>query len=211
MSTPTLDVAELPPDTMDHRSPIWWGNLLMIVIESMMFALLIGAYFYLRGTNAQWPPPQSNRAIGIFDTNPSLFWPTINLAVILVSSIPMILADRAALRLACGSVMWGVGLTILIGLVAIGLRFAPFGEFAALNFRWDDNAYGSITWIIVGLHLLHLIVGTCENGIMFAWMARHGLDQKHARDIRVTAVYWYWIVGLWILLYAIVYLGPHYF
>jgi heme/copper-type cytochrome/quinol oxidase subunit 3 len=63
-------------------------------------------------------------------------------------------------------------------------------------------------WTILGLHLTHLIVGTLENGIMIAWIAAHGMDEKHARDIRVNAVYWYWIGAMWVLLFAIVYLGP---
>jgi hypothetical protein len=34
------------------------------------------------------------------------------------------------------------------------------------------------------------------------------MDIKHARDIRVTAVYWYWIAGTWFLLYFVVYWTP---
>ena len=29
-------------------------------------------------------------------------------------------------------------------------------EFANLNVRWDANAYGSILWVILGLHTTHL-------------------------------------------------------
>jgi len=58
------------------------------------------------------------------------------------------------------------------------------------------------------MHLAHLITGTCENVIMTVWIFFKGMDDKHARDIRVTGVYWYWIVVIWVLLYIVVYWVP---
>jgi len=43
---------------------------------------------------------------------------------------------------------------------------------------------------------------------MFAWAVVHSLDKKHARDVRVNAVYWYWVVGIWVPLFCIIYVGP---
>jgi heme/copper-type cytochrome/quinol oxidase subunit 3 len=58
------------------------------------------------------------------------------------------------------------------------------------------------------MHLLHIIVSTSENTAMLLWALTHGLDQKHARDVRVSAAYWYWVVGIWIPLYLLLYFGP---
>jgi cytochrome c oxidase subunit I+III len=205
---PTIDVSTLPSGTEDHRSPIWWGNLLLTVIETVMFALMIGVYFYLRGNFSQWPPVQSNGPIGFRNPVPDLLVPTINLAVLLASCVPMAAADRAALHLRQSRTFWMLLTATASGGVAIFLRFREFG---ALHFRWDDNAYGSVTWTILGLHLLHLIVASAENLTMLAWMVVHGLDQKHGRDVRVAAFYWYWIAAIWIVLYTIVFPGPRFF
>jgi heme/copper-type cytochrome/quinol oxidase subunit 3 len=94
---------------------------------------------------------------------------------------------------------------VAIGVVTIALRFL---EFDALQFRWDDNAYAGIVWTTVGMHLLHLVTGTAENLLMALWVWIKGLDTKHARDIRVGAVYWYWIAAIWIPLYVMIYFGP---
>ena len=200
---PRIDVSALPESMMDHRSSIWWGNLLLLLIETTMFALLVGSYFYLRGNFPAWPPVQANWAVARYNTAPALWFATIA-----GSCIPMLWADRSALRLNCRAVLLGLTLCFLLGLVAIGLRFR---ELLDLNFRWDDNAYGSIVWMILGLHLTHLIVGSLENLLMIAWIVRHGLDRKHARDVRVNAVYWYWIGAIWVLLFAIVDLSPRWF
>ena len=118
----------------------------------------------------------------------------------------MFLADRACLRLDKRAVLIGTAFTVIFGLAAIALRFR---EFHGTQFRWDDNAYASVVWGILLMHLLHLLVGTIEDGLMFAYISIYGLDDKHARDVRVTAVYWYWIVGIWVPLFAIVYFGPY--
>ncbi len=205
---PVIDVSTLPAGTEDHRSPIWWGNLLLIVIETVMFALLVATYFYLHGNFAQWPPVQSNQPIALHHPVPDLLLPTINLGILLLSCAPMLIADRAALVLEQQRTFWALLIATVIGLGVIALRYQEFG---ALKFRWDENAYGSITWTIVGLHLLHLIVASAENLTMLAWIVVRGLDQKHGRDVRVAAFYWYWIAAIWVLLYAIVFLGPRFF
>jgi cytochrome c oxidase subunit I+III len=96
-------------------------------------------------------------------------------------------------------------LGVVLAIVSIVLRFK---EFDSLIFRWDDNAYGSITWAILGVHLMHLFIMTIEDGLMSIYIWVKGLDDKHARDIRVTAVYWYWVVGMWVLLYLLIYWYP---
>lgn len=203
-----LDVSNLPDGALDHRSPIWWANLMLLFIETTMFAILVGCYFYYRLVFDQWPPVQPNTIIPDYHPVPALPLATVNLFVILLSCVPMILADRAALKHDERLVRWGMVGTIGITLVAIVLRWL---EFDSLKFRWDENAYGSITWMILGMHFTHLIVGTCENGILAAWLFMHGMDEKHARDVRVGALYWYWVGLVWVPLYAIVFVGPRFY
>jgi cytochrome c oxidase subunit III len=203
-----LDISKLPPDTMDHRSPIWWGNALLVLIETVMFGILVAAYFYLKQNFTEWPPTQSNTVPADFDPNPGLTFSTINLGVILLSFVPMYVADRAALHHKRRLVDVGLIGVTLLGVASIALRFR---EMFDLKFRWSENAYSSIVWLILGLHLMHLFIGTLENALMLAWISLKGLDQKHARDVRVTGVYWYWVVGTWLILYAIIFIGPRYF
>jgi heme/copper-type cytochrome/quinol oxidase subunit 3 len=200
-----LDVSEIPDVALDHRSPIWWGNTLLLVIETVMLALLIAAYFYLRLQFEQWPPPLVSQLPPEAHPVPVLKLPLFGLLLLTVSALPMILVDWAALRRRSRPVVIGLSVTILL---ALGVIVSRWFEFHALKFRWDENAYGSITWLILGMHFTHLIVATCEALIMLAWVLTHGLDDKHARDIRTTAVYWYWVVGTWLILFAVVWFTP---
>jgi heme/copper-type cytochrome/quinol oxidase subunit 3 len=81
-------------------------------------------------------------------------------------------------------------------------------EFRALHVRWDMNAYGSIVWMILGMHTGHLVTSTIENVLVALVMFSRGLEDKHFVDATVNAVYWYFVVCSWVPLYAIVFLVP---
>ncbi|MFN2476975.1 MAG: heme-copper oxidase subunit III [Chthoniobacterales bacterium] len=202
-ATKVIDVSDLEPHVLDMRSPIWWGNALLLCIETTMFALLVASYFYIHMNFNAWPPPRSTNSN--YQTNPALGYATINLLIIVASVIPMWVADRACLRRDVQTVRRCMLSVVVIGFITIALRFM---EFDSLQFRWDDNAYAGIVWTTVGLHLLHLVTGTAENLLMCLWVWIKGMDDKHARDIRIGAVYWYWIAAIWIPLYVMIYFGP---
>jgi cytochrome c oxidase subunit III len=201
----TLDVSGLPKHSFDTGSQLWWGNLWLLCIETTMFGLAVAVYFYVRQNFTSWPPPHSDSPPFLFDPEPSLLVPTINLVVLLLSVLPMVWADVAARRLDRRAVKTALVVMLLFGAATIVLRFY---EFRALIWKWDSNAYGSITWTILSLHLMHLFVGTFENIFLATWVFARPLDESHAIDVTVTAVYWYWIVGTWLLLYGVVFLAP---
>jgi len=126
----TIDVSGLPPHVEDRTSPIWWGNLLLLLIETTMFGLLVATYFYLRMNFTTWPPPRPE--LSLYATRPDLGFATANLVLLLASIVPMALADRACLRFDVTTVRITMLIMVLIGLVSIALRFL---EFSALKFR----------------------------------------------------------------------------
>jgi len=201
----TVDVGDLPSTLFDHRAPLWWGNLWGLAIETAVFGILVSVYFAVAMNLSPFPPPKVDRLPVLNDSLPDLFLPTITLVVLLLSVIPAVWLDVSARRMDERAVKILVIVTLVLNIVLIVLRAF---EFKALHFRWDANAYGSITWTILGMHMLHLIVLAAEDVYVTVWTYARGLDQKHALDITVTAVYWYWIAGTWVLLYTLVYFGP---
>jgi heme/copper-type cytochrome/quinol oxidase subunit 3 len=205
MSTRTvIDVSELPHHEFDTYDPVWWGNNFLLCIETSMFAILVATYFYLRQNFSLWPPPLASMAAALRPL-PSPFYGTLNSILLVLSCAPMIVADISARRnrrtvtqaMLVGCLLCGVG--------AIVLRSY---EFAAVLFRWDANAYGSIVWFVLGMHLMHLVVLTSEGVLLTIWTLTREFDMKHRVDIVTLAVYWYWVVGIWLFLYEIVYFTP---
>ena len=208
ISRPTLDVSELPKSAMDSQSVIWWGNLMLILIETVMFGLLVATYFYVRLRFDEWPPPSANEFPLLSDTRPDLLIPTINLAVLATAILPTIFMDRAAHQRSERKVLIGLGILIVMGVAAGILRWS---EFDAVHFKWNENAYGSVTWTIMGMHLLHLSVVVMESALMATWVMFKGLDDQHARDVQTVADYWFWVSGIWIPLWVILFAGPYFF
>ena len=88
---PLIDVSSLPKSVMDHRSPIWWGNLWLLVIETTMFALAIATYLYFRVVDFDlWPPPRVDQMPVLYHPVPDLGVATVNLGIIVLSLLPMI-------------------------------------------------------------------------------------------------------------------------
>jgi cytochrome c oxidase subunit I+III len=197
---PVADVAALPDNAFSHHAPIWWGNMLMIFIEGTAFAILAVSYFYIRRNFDTWPPPRT--------LLPDLGISSINLLIILVSAAPFWNAARLARRFERPGIVgaW-LALGVVFGMVAIVLRGY---EFAALHTRYDSNAYGSITWTILAVHLAHLLAGTIETLLIALVMFVGPVERKHYTDATVMAVYWYFIVISWIALYAIVFIAPRF-
>ena len=188
---PVTDVGALPENAFSHHAPIWWGNLLMIIIEGAAFAILIASYFYIRRNFDNWPPPRT--------LLPDLGVSSINLLLLVISVAPFWYAARLAHLYEKASVvgLW-LMVGVLFGLAAIVLRGF---EFHALHTRYDSNAYGSITWTILGVHLAHLLAGTIETFLIGLVMFVGPVEKKHYTDATVMAVYWYFIVISWVALY----------
>jgi len=207
MSTRTvIDVSELPHHEFDTYDPVWWGNNFLLAIETSMFAILIATYFYLRQNFPLWPPPVAQLTATLRPL-PELSYGTANTILLVLSCIPMILTDRATRR---GEKTWsqiGLIIAIVCGVTALVLRSFEFG---AVYFRWDSNAYGSIVWFLLGMHMMHLAILTTEAVLLAVWIFTREYDMKHRVDIVTLAVYWYWVVGIWLLIYAVVYFTPRF-
>lgn len=199
-----IDVSKLPHHEFDTYDPVWWGNNGLLAIETSMFAILIATYFYLRQNFALWPPPIAQLTAPLRPL-PELTYGAANTILLLLSCIPMIIADRAARRDDRDTTRIGLVICLVCGLAAMVLRGF---EFSAVQFRWDSNAYGSIVWFVLGMHALHLLVLTSETLLLLIWIIRREFDMKHRVDVVTIAVYWYWVVGVWLVLFAIVYFTP---
>src|SRR5436190_15477246 len=96
-------------------------------------------------------------------------------------------------------------IAMVFGLTAVVLRSF---EFAAVYFRWDSNAYGSVVWFLLGMHMMHLSIMTTEAVLLAVWIFTREYDMKHRVDIVTLAIYWYWVVAIWLVIYGVVYFTP---
>jgi cytochrome c oxidase subunit I+III len=190
-----LDVAAIPEHGFGHRSLMWWATASMMVIEGMVFAMVIVSYVYLKGRVPHWPPS---------GPSPDLRWGTVNTIVLLASALPNALTKKAAERFDLG----GVRLWLLVCLVfALAFNAIRFVEFQHLNVRWDTNAYGSVVWVLVGLHTVHVLTDFLDSTVLAAMIFFTPVDERRFVDVAENALYWYFVVLTWLPIYAVVYFG----
>jgi heme/copper-type cytochrome/quinol oxidase subunit 3 len=192
----TLDVSHLAPGAFGRRSIVWWGTLGMVLIESMAFALVIGAYFYLRMRNSTWPPNVPP---------PDLKWGTLNLLVLLASAVPNELAKKAGERIDLKAVRLWLVVCLSIGILFNLIRVFEFGT---LNVQWNTNAYGSVVWLLLALHTVHIATDVVDTGVLTALMFLGPIEEKRFVDVSENAMYWYFVVFAWVPLYAVIYIAP---
>jgi cytochrome c oxidase subunit 3 len=191
-----LNARHMPAYAYGPRSPIWWGTAGFAAAEGMGFVLAIGAYFYLVFVNGSWPLSASP---------PGLLWSGLLTVVLLASILPNAMAKKAGEKEDLGRTRLTLVIMSVIGLALLGLRIMELG---ALHVRWDQNAYGSILWFLLGLHTLHLVTDLGDTIVLTVLMfTRHGHGKRFS-DVSDNAFYWYFVVASWLPIYVIVYWFP---
>jgi cytochrome c oxidase subunit 3 len=193
----TLDVSALPSGAFGHRSLMWWGTWGMMLIEATAFALAIAAYFYLKTRTTDWPPD------GVVP--PDLRWGTVNTVIMLLSAVPNQLARSAAERVDLGRVRLWMAVSLLFGVAFTVLRGL---EFTGLNVLWSRDAYGSIVWLLLGLHTAHIVTDLLDSAVLAALMFIGPVEEHRYVDVAENAMYWYFVVFTWLPIYGVVYWAP---
>ena len=135
---------------------------------------------------------------------PELVWGTINTFVMVASIVPAYLAKRAAeARRVRGVRLW-LCVSIAFALVFVAVRAA---EFATLNVRWDSSAYGSVVWLLLGLHTAHILTDLLDTVVLAVLFFTGPLEGKRFSDVTDNSFYWFFVVGAWIPIYLVIYFG----
>ncbi|HEU4629782.1 MAG TPA: cytochrome c oxidase subunit 3 [Gemmatimonadaceae bacterium] len=193
-----LDVSMLPDHVYGPRDVMWWGTLGFMVIEGFTLVLCAVVYVYIGQNFRDWPPQGTPL--------PALGVPTVQVALMLVSVPALVWTSRAAHAEDAGRVRIGLTLATLFGAVFVALRAVEL--LVSLGVTWHRNAYGSVQWLVIGAHATLLLIEFVEVAGMAAifWLGR--AERKHFSDAADLAFYWYFMVGAWIPLYALCFLGP---
>ncbi len=198
MSRRELNVSELPSIVFSYRSLMWWGTAGLMMIEGTMFAITVASYFFLRTRSADWPP-------GLLA--PRMTAGTMNLAVMIASVLPNIWIQKAAERGRLRTTRILIVVMTLVGVANLAIRWF---EFPSLLCTWDQNAYASVTWTLLGLHTVHLITDWFDTAVLAVLMFTPHVEGRRFMDVSENADYWYFVVLTWIPIWAVIYLAPRF-
>jgi heme/copper-type cytochrome/quinol oxidase subunit 3 len=193
----TLDVSGLPPYEISSQSPLFWGQILMCLIEGSLLCMLIATYFYLRLRVNVWPGPGVRM--------PGLALSSWALIPLIASCAGSYLASEAAKKNSRAGMLWGLGLNLGLAIVFLVMRgFA----WKSLNFTWESDAHGSIVWAILFLHSYDIVADTLMTAVLMVIVLSGRYGPRQRIGVHVDSVLWYFLVGIWIPLYAVIYWAP---
>jgi cytochrome c oxidase subunit III len=206
--TPTLTVTRRPgfgggePPRVRPNAPIasnaWLAVLMFLGAEAMFFAGLIGAFLVFRVSSSIWPPPFQPR-LPVEITG-------INTLILLASAVTIRLGLKANQRGDGARLVRFLSWTAAAG--AVFLLIQGFEWFRLIHFGLtvSSSVYGGLFYTIVGCHGLHVFGALVW--LLVVWQkARAGkYTRQNYVGLQICGMYWTFVVGLWPILYGLVYL-----
>ena len=197
-SRKVLDVSRLPAIAFMHKTPLFWAACGVAIIEGTMFGLLTASYYYARLNVDVWPPPGTQF--------PHTLLPTIELVLLIVSCLPAYWASEAAKKNEVGK----VGFHMLVnGVLAIAAMVLRVIEWSRFNFDWRTDIHGSVVWTILGLHTFDVAGAIVVTMVVVIYVYTGRFSDTHRKGVDFDSVTWYFLVAIWIPLYATIYIAPH--
>jgi heme/copper-type cytochrome/quinol oxidase subunit 3 len=188
-------IRDLPIDQSRGTAAMAW----FIVSEAMVFVALFFSYYYLGHAQPRWP-------IG---DPPALALPTAMVAILFCSCIALWAGGWLLRQGRDLSARVALLLTILLGCGFLVLNALDYRAETMLS-RPSENSYTSIFYVIEGVHAAHLILGVLFL-LYAALLPRLGPSEKPPHGAyRNAAMYWYFVTAVWFLMYAVMFIGPHY-
>ena len=170
------------------------GMLLFVAAEVMFFAGLISAFTIIRAEAPIWPPANQPR-LPIERT-------AINTIALLFSGVALAIAQRAFTR-DRRSARTPMLVAMLLGGFFVLFQGAEWWALIRQGLTLTSSSLGSFFYLIVGLHALHAVIAICLLAAAWWRLQRGWLAQS---QLVTAAVFWYFVVGLWPVLYGVVYL-----
>ena len=192
-----LDMTDLPLHGEGTASVTWWGSLSFMVIEGTAFVVAIAIYLYLASIAPVWP----------IDVAPPSPGPGTALTIVLLASlVPNWFLHKWAKAHDLRKVRIGLIVLAVCGVVPLALRV---WEFQSFHISWDGNAYGSIVWLLLGLHTSHILTDVIETFVLIALMySKHADNKRRYGDVQDNSLYWTFVVLAWLPIYACLYGVP---
>jgi cytochrome c oxidase subunit 3 len=174
------------------------GMAIFLATEAMLFAALISAFLILRAGSAAWPPPGQPR-LPVALTG-------LGTLVLLASAFTMWQAAETSRRAERDRVLGWLGATALLGTTFLTVQGTEWVRLFEHGLRASSGVYGGTFYTLIGCHALHVLAAVLTLLYVLARTARRGLEPGRA-TLDACRLYWLFVVGVWPILYALVYLG----
>ncbi len=170
------------------------GIIMVIVVEMMFFGGLISAFVLAKAGKVEWPPLDQPRLPFVLTFT--------NLIILLISAyftwsfLKDLKNHKKSNKLLIAIVLGGIFLLVQ-GYEWI--RILLFGM------ETSNSLFSSFFYTIIGLHGFHVFIGLILLIYAFISIKRISDEYKKRNLIMTVAIFWFFVVALWPILYYLIY------
>lgn len=174
-----------PARTGEPRSTHVLGVLLIAVADAMVLAALLATYFAIKNGSGSWPPSKVS-----VDT----YIPTVITITAVLSMFSVQWGSFCVRRNDQRNAAVGLGLTFIFGLAMVNAEWLSFSR---TGFGFDDHAYGTLYYLLIGFHMVHVLVATALLVLVSVRaLAGHFSSDDH-EPVRALTMFWNYTNVVW--------------
>jgi len=198
-------------DAAQQRESSVLGMWLFLVTEIMFFGGMFGAYTVYRNTF-----PDAFASTSQFMNVPI---GGINTAVLICSSLTMVLAVRSAQLGNKTWLIWYLIFTLALGTVFLVLKAfeyhekwvdhhipGPYFHYAEPQYAHQAQILFFLYFAMTGLHALHMVVGAGLLITLIGMASRNKFSAAWYTPVDMIGLYWHFVDIVWIFLFPLLYL-----
>lgn len=175
------------------------GMLIFLAAEAMFFAGLIGSFLVFRLGSAIWPPPgQPYLPVGVTG---------VNTLILLFSAYTMYRAIRAIQQGDRQRLIRWLLITALLGTIFLGVQGYEWARLVHFGLTLSSGTYGATFYTLIGIHGAHVFSAVIWLLVAVAGARCNRFSATKHIGLTVCGMYWYFVVGLWPVLFTLVYLS----
>jgi cytochrome c oxidase subunit III len=171
------------------------GMVIFTVTEMMFFLALISAFLIIKARSSVWPPLDQPRL--------PVEMTAFNTVLLLISGVLLFKGARAFSKEGANCKPFILGAVIFASAFVL-LQGYEWLSLITAGLTLTSSSLGSFFYTIVGLHAIHALVAI---GMLLYIYRRLLIGTLTESALWTTEVFWYFVVGLWPILYWQVYLA----
>ena len=187
------------PDTHSGITNAKLGVWLFLASEIMLFAPLFTSYIVLRMGATTWP-------WGWDALNVPLA--TLNTAILISSSVTIVMAYAKAYDKNVGGFRLWMGLTLLLSFAFLVVKGFEYGHEFHLGIGPSTSVFYAVYFTMTGLHGIHILGGIIVNGglLYMSFVKEHWEHPLFLGRVEGAGLYWHFVDIVWIFLFPALYL-----
>ncbi|SER37141.1 Cytochrome c oxidase subunit 3 [Corynebacterium cystitidis DSM 20524] len=176
------------------------GTILFMAQELMFFAGLFAMYFTSRANGiatGDWEVQTANL---------NVLYGAIITVILITSSITSQFGVFAAERGDVYGLRKWFTITILLGVIFLGLVAFEWYEMIHHGVTIQSSVYGSVFYIITGFHMAHVTAGIIAFIVVMLRVSKSKFTPAQATAAMVTSYYWHFVDLIWVGVFITLYL-----